>query len=301
MERKTLKPLLAATVTGLALMAAPVVAETPTQVAFEENDGGPARINFSGKLRMLSQMIPAAACQAAGGYDPEYALGILGGATSEFDRIINALEFGDVDLGIPTDEQRRLTLAAIQDVRDNFVPIHALADDTIAGSVSDQQLGDALPHSMQLLGAAKSLVVEEVAQYSNPADMVQAESFLIDMAGRQRMLIQMMSKTACLAMTDYSADASRDGLASTMNTFGTTLGALQSGMESVGIRKPPTPAIEQGLAGVAEEWNAVQPFLNDVLEGNAIDDAAAADAFKALNTMMRNMNTVVGMYSDAVT
>ena len=69
------------------------------------------RINFSGKLRMLSQRIPSAACHLAKNIDPEGARNLLTGAVAEFEQIITALEFGaDEQLNIIAPETRRRTL-----------------------------------------------------------------------------------------------------------------------------------------------------------------------------------------------
>lgn len=299
MKLKTPK-FLTASLLGLMLTTGSAMADEVIKASLVKDDGSAAHINLSGKLRMLSQMVPAAACQAASNYGPEYALGVLGNATSEFDKIVNGLEFGDPDLDMPHPEERRLTLAAIEKVRTAWVPLSALSKAVIDGSVTPEQMSAAQEESLVLLEAAKALVVEEVGQYSNPSEMVAAESFLIDIAGRQRMLIQMMSKTACLSMSDQASDDLGKNLESTMTTFETTLGALQNGMPSVGIRKPPTSEIAEGLAEVSAQWSAIKPFLTEVLGNAEIDSEEAAAKFRALNEMMAQMNRVVGMYTSAV-
>lgn len=284
-----------------AVAAAPALAQQTAQpVAFEAEDAGANQVNFSGKLRMLSQRIPAHACQAYEGFDTEHALEVLNGATAEFDRIIHALEFGDVDMGLPLAENRRLTLAAIDEVKAAWAPMHELADATAAGTVTGEQIDQAREQSTALLKAAQALVVEKVAQYSNPADMAQAESFLIDIAGRQRSLIQMISKDACLAMTGHTGAEGLEELESTMATFEATLGALQTGMESVGIRKPPTPQIAAALAEIAGEWKLIRPTLAKVMAQDIVAHEEGEAMFKELNVMLANMNTVVGMYAAAV-
>ena len=299
--KSKMRPLLTASALGLVMATTGAFANQGNDTADQKDDAGAAaHINLSGKLRMLSQKVPAAACQAGGGIGKDYAMEVLKGATAEFDKIVNALEFGDAELGMPYPEERRLTLGAIADVRAAWVPLHKLSDAVLDGSVSDNQFEVAQDQSLALLGAAKKLVVEEVGEYSNPAEMQAAESFLIDIAGRQRMLIQMMSKTACLTMTDHSVESASKSLGATMNTFEATLTALIGGMPSVGIRRPPTNEISVGLKEVEAQWIALKPFLTEVLAGAKFDTDTAADKFRAMNEMMGQMNKVVGMYSDAV-
>lgn len=301
--KSRLRPLLTASVLGLVM----ATTGAPTATSANQGEAGSskdadaaAHINLSGKLRMLSQRVPAAACQATAGIGTEYAKDVLKAATIEFGTIIDALEFGNDELSITHAEERRLTLAAIGKVREAWVPLHKLSDATLAGTVSEEQISNSQANSLVLLEAAKSLVVEEVGEYSNPAEMAAAESFLIDVAGRQRMLIQMISKTACLTMTHHDGEAASKSLESTMTIFEATLGALQNGMPSVGIRKPPTAEIESGLAEVAVQWSTLKPFLTEVLGGAEIDTDTAAPKFRALNEMMAQMNKVVGLYASSV-
>jgi hypothetical protein len=290
---------LSASVFGLALATSGATASQGEAEAKTAADAA-AHINLAGKLRMLSQRVPSHACQVTAGIGTDYAKEVLKGATAEFGTIVDALEFGNDDLGITHAEERRLTLAAIGKVRKAWAPLQELSDAAMNGSVTSEQIESAQGDSLALLETAKSLVVEEVGEYSNPAEMAAAESFLIDVAGRQRMLIQMMSKTACLTMSDHAAEAASKSLESTMGIFEATLGALQTGMPSVGIRKPPTTEIEAGLGEVAVQWNALKPFLTEVLGGAKVDSEKAANQFRALNEMMAQMNKVVGMYASAV-
>lgn len=299
--------LMAAALAGFVMIATSVPAQEQTDTGvvkarFQVDDGGAVRIGISGKLRMLSQMVPAAACQVASGYDPEYAAGILTNAAAEFEHILDALEFGDPELGVPTAEERRITLAAIQNVREAWVPLHTLVEDTLSGDIAnlEEDLAHVLDDSGALLNAAKALVVEEVAEYSNPSQMAQAESFLIDIAGRQRMLIQKMSKDACLVLHRNSEDEGREDLVKSMATFETTLAALQTGMPSVGLRPPPNAAIEEGLAGVAADWQAIKPLMDHVVEGADITPEEVEHKFRSLNELMATMNAVVGLYAATV-
>ena len=122
--KSKLRPLLTASMLGLVMATTGVSANQDKADAGKKDDGAAAHINLSGKLRMLSQKVPAAACQAASGIGKEYAVGVLKDATGEFDAIIDALEFGNPDLGMPHPEERALTLDAIGKVRAAWKPLH---------------------------------------------------------------------------------------------------------------------------------------------------------------------------------
>lgn len=266
------------------------------EASFNLDDGAAAQINLSGKLRMLSQKVTSAACQVSSGYDVPYATGVLEDSAAEFAAIVDALEFGNPDMGIPYPEERRITLAAIADVRAAWEPVGLLVEHSLDGTTTNEELDQELEYAGLLLEAAKTLTTVKVAQYSNPAEMAAAESFLIDIAGRQRMLIQRISLTSCLTLHHNSEEESRASLGTAMSTFEATLSALQTGMPSVGIRKPPTAAIAEGLAQVSADYADIRPILQQVLDGQEPDLEVAISKFKSLNELMATMNGVVGMY-----
>ena len=80
---------------------------------FVEDVGASERINFSGKLRMLSQRIPAAVCYSNAGVESEKSQEMFESASAEFHTILAALEFGDESLNIKGAEEDRKVLACL--------------------------------------------------------------------------------------------------------------------------------------------------------------------------------------------
>lgn len=263
-----------------------------------EDMGGTDRINLSGKLRMLSQRIPAAACNLNAGIMPEQSAKILAATASEFGKIIKGLEFGDPSLGIIGEESRRKTLAAIAEVKINWEPVGAAADlildEGSTGSLT-QQLAD---QNGPLLAAAKILVSELTGQYSDPAALLQADAIRIDIAGRQRMLSQRISKDACMMLSGINAEASQESLTKAVSMFDISLTALMEGMPAAGIKASTEPQIVDGLAVVKEHWVKLQPALAALSAGGTLDAKARAAVFEELNVLLVDMNKVVGMYAE---
>ena len=258
------------------------------------------RINFSGKLRMLSQRIPSAACHLAKGIDPEGAQNLLVGAVAEFEQIISALEFGgDDQLNIMAPETRRKTLARIHELRERWEPLRAAAEALIAGEGSEEETAFILTNNMPVLAAAQLLVEELVKQYSNPNATTRAMLFLIDISGRQRMLTQKVSKESCILGGPFETENTLTDLAGTIGIFEASLEALRFGMPMVGVNPPPNPEIFEGLNGVLEDWQRVTPYLDEVQAGGTLDEEENVIKFQGLNTTMANMNRVVGMYTAA--
>ncbi len=267
------------------------------QAAFDNEESANERIDLSGKLRMLSQRIPAAACHMAAGIEPESSIKILNASVAEFEKILAALEFGDADLNIGSAEERRLTIAKIHEAREIWMPFKAAAVAVAEGENSDGNLDVVLSQNLNLLSTAQSLVSEMIEQYSNSPSTTQAYLFLVDIAGRQRMLTQKMSKESCMLVS--GDDAAAKDLQGTIQMFEVSLEALRFGMPELGIRKPPTPAIYEGLGDVLSEWKTVKPSLETVLSDPTLNEVAAAEKFNALNATMATMNAVVELYVEA--
>ena len=269
-----------------------------TQPTIEEN--AEERINFSGKLRMLSQRIPAAACALSRGIDEEGARTLLTAAPAEFEKILTALEFGgDADLNINAPETRKKTLMRIHELRKQWEPLKAAAEKVADGTADNADLDLIYVQNLEVLKAAVALVPELVKQYSNPNAVPYADLLLIDISGRQRMLTQKMSKEACFLGTDQGSAKTAENLEGTVQIFEASLDALRFGLPEMSLREPPNREISDGLEVVLNDWNRVKPLLNDVLEGQSLNAQQGRQNFQGLNTTMSNMNKVVGMYTQA--
>ena len=293
-------PLMSASMTGGVGFALVHPAQARIEdVQFLEDDGASNRIDFSGKLRMLSQRIPAAACNLAAGIDTQTSAAVLNSAAAEFDQIVNALEFGDESLGIIGVEERRKTLVGLRKLRESWEPMFAEAQQIADGNGSADIVMAMADHSAEVLRIAVLLVSEISGQYSNPTAVLQIDALTIDIAGRQRMLSQRISKNICLVASGVNADVAMDELASAAQAFETSLDALRNGMPDAGIKSPPNTDVANGLEVVVEDWANLKPIVTQILAGETIDDEQRSIAFNGANAMTGNMNKVVGMYSQA--
>jgi hypothetical protein len=300
MKNKPLRIVLGLTL-ACGLTTQPSFAQTAQTVSAAETveDNAAQRINLSGKLRMLSQRIPSAACHLNQGIDIEGSYALLMNATTEFEDILTALEHGDERLNIQNAETRRKTLARIQELRVLWEPFKSKSEDVIAGTASDVDLTFVLTENLAVLSAAQLLVEELTKQYANPNATTAASLLLIDIAGRQRLLTQKVSKQTCVLGNVADSQEMRDDAMATIGIFDASLEALRFGMPAIGLRPPPNQEIQAGLDGVLADWESVKPLLIDVLDGAELDEQAKIEKFQRLNVTMSNMNTVVGMYAQA--
>ncbi len=124
------------------------------------------------------------------------------------------------------------------------------------------------------------------------------DGLLINIAGRQRMLTQKMSKEALAISQGFEQSAS---LQSTAELFQTTLQALQNGNPKAGIVPPQTPSIRTQLGKVSALW---QDFSKNIAVVIREADTPDSEEFRAaLAYIMQNniellqeMNRAVKMY-----
>ena len=271
----------------------------PAQAQFVEEVGASQRIDLSGKLRMLSERIPALACNRQAGISPETTSELLAQATTEFDTIIQALKFGNEDIGIIGAEERRKTIAAIDVVLEHWTSLHAAVDDIAATGGNIDEVILLAQNAKPMLAEAKLLVSEISAQYADPTELLQSDALVIDFAGRQRMLAQKMSKDVCLIETGVEVEASKAELASTSQLFDTTLNALRNGMPEAGIAAASEPEIVAGLDVVHKDWMELQPAIELALAGQVLSIEERSLILTNFDRMTADMNAVVGLYSAA--
>ena len=274
-------------------------AQTQATTQYYDPGDGSHRINMSGRLRMLSQRIVGMACNQADGIEPVKSSENLQIAVAEFSTILNALENGNPDLRIIGPEQRGRTLIRITQLGEIWNQFGG-----VAGSISDAQgASDAIAvlarDSGPLLAGAIILVNDIVEQYFNPVVTIQAEAMTIDFAGRQRMFAQRMSKNVCLINMGLNEEVAIAELSKAYELFDATLGALQTGMPSVGVSAPPNQGVVDGLQVVVAAWDEMSPLLVRAMNGERFDDTTRAVVFNGMNDLTQKMNTVVGLYADA--
>lgn len=292
---------IAAGLAGLTFTAAAAQEAELIEVVVPGESDAELRINLSGKLRMLSQRVAAAACLQTQGTNTELSATMLSGAVAEFDSILNALEFGDQSMGIAHPEEAARTLASIANVTSAWQPMRDAATALIADNTNDAALAVILNQDGPLLEETLGFAVVVASNYSIYLDVVEADAFLIEIAGRQRMLLQQMSKNACIVAAELDDDHAFDELTTAVGTFEATLIALRDGMPAAGIRRPPNQMIGDQLTSVFGRWSAIRPVLDAVMVGEDVAPEVLATLAHDLEVALVEMNTAVTLYTAATT
>lgn len=256
--------------------------------------GASERIDLSGRLHMLSQRIAAASCSLEAGVEPTVSRGIMAGSADEMDRIMNALKNGNPLMKIIGAERDPRVLANIGKVTEEWTPVRAVISDLHTNGTSADGLSKVEAWNIPYFDDASLLVSEISAEYANPADLLQRDAILVDLAGRQRMRTQMMLKQAC---ETWMGRSDPEVLAQTAAIFDRTLNALLNGADDVGISAAPTPELQTALQAVLQDWDAIKPTMASISQGSDLSPEARTQLYMSLNELLIKSDLIVTRFT----
>lgn len=122
-------------------------------------------------------------------------------------------------------------------------------------------------------------------------------STIINLAGKQRMLTQKMSKEALLVAKEIEVEANKEELKRTISLFDTTLNALLDGNTTLKLPKTEDKKIRKRIQEVGKLWREFQPFIDNIAQGKF--NRTSLKAIEMGNIpLLSIMNSVVKMYEE---
>ena len=234
-------------------------------------------INLAGKQRMLTQKMSKEALFVAKGIDTEVNKENLNKTVALFDKTLNGLIVGDMELGLPKTENPEI-VAQLTVVKELWVPFK-----------NSIQKGDLKAISKQNIPLLKNMnkAVQMYAKASgSKLDPAMAQT--INLAGRQRMLTQKMTKELLLAANGIDTDANKANAKKTFELFKTTLNDL--------ISKAPNDDIKAQLNVVKSIMEEYQP----IIENGDTSDNALKKAEELNMKLLKESNKAVQMYTASI-
>ena len=126
----------------------------------------------------------------------------------------------------------------------------------------------------------------------------QQSGTVINLAGKQRMLTQKMSKEALFIAKGINVKENTISLKKTAELFDKTLKGLVDGDESLKLPKTTNKEILEQLKKVSELWASMKKSI-DKVAGGTVDKATLESLAKENLPLLKNMNKAVGMYAQA--
>jgi nitrate/nitrite-specific signal transduction histidine kinase len=242
-------------------------------------------INLAGKQRMLTQKMSKEALFMAKGINVDANKANLVKTVELFDKTLKGLINGDKDLNLPKTENKEI-LAQLDKVSKLWTSFKANIDKVIAGKSDKATLEAIAKENLPLLKNMNEAVGMYAKNSGSKLDPKMAKA--INLAGKQRMLTQKMTKELLLVANGIDADANKENTKKTGELFETTLKGLTD--------KCKNPDIKKQLEAVAKLWENYKPIISKV----DTSDASLKKAEELNMPLLKEMNKAVKMFEASI-
>ncbi len=246
-------------------------------------------INLAGKQRMLTQKMSKEILLIAKGIGVNGNKAGLEETADLFDKALKGLINGDKDLGLAKTSDVAIR-AQLEEVSGLWVEFRPNVDAALSGKVDKTVLEKVAAQNLPLLKSMNE-AVQMYARMSG-SDLSPVMVATVNLAGKQRMLTQKMTKELLLIANDIGVDANKASLQKSVALFERTLNALLDGDGELGLPGTRDVATRIRLDRVQKLWADYKPVLDKA-------DTSPAGLKKAarLNTpLLVEMSKVVKMY-----
>jgi len=266
-------------------MSSVALAESAPAAVTQTKQQSGVVINLAGKQRMLTQKMSKEALFIAKGIDVEANTENLKKTAALFDKTLKGLVDGDSSLNLPKTEDKEI-LAQLQKVADLWAPFKANVEKVAAGNADKATLEAIAKENLPLLKNMNAAV--QMYAKASGSKLAPEMAKKINVAGKQRMLTQKMTKELLLVANGIDADANKENLKKTAALFDTTLNDL--------IANCKKPEIKAQFEAAKKVWGEYAPIIN-----SADTSDEALKKAEALNmTLLKESNKAVKMLESAI-
>lgn len=257
-------------------------------------------LNLSGKQRMLTQKMSKEILLIALDVDKEANLKNLAATANLFDRTLKGLRDGDPELRLPLTVNKRIIRQLDKINKRYWQSFYAMIKEILAsGQVTREQVAKMADLNLPLLRQMNRCV----KLYENDAAKTGLKSdpglaVTINLAGKQRMLTQKMSKEFLLIAYGYQVQENKLNLLETYTLFDRTLRGLLDGDQDLELPGTKNPEIRKQLLRVMDLWKNFKPVVEsatDPKEGKITREQILTLARLNL-PLLQEMNRAVKMY-----
>ena len=254
-------------------------------------------LNLSGRQRMLTQKMSKETFLVAAGIDAAGNREALKKTMTLFDTTLTGLRDGDPRVNLPPTSNSRI-VKQLDEVRALYEELKPILAAAAGGQTQASENLQALAEKNPVLLAEMNKAVkmyERVSKKALTGDAAMA--VVINLAGKQRMLTQKMSKECLLVYLDIAAEDNRLNLRGTSDLFDRTLKGLLDGDSELDLPGTTEPPIRAQLQTVTELWTDFAPIVQKAFDSGGTLTAADLKEVASDNLpLLKNMNAAVKMY-----
>ncbi len=253
-------------------------------------------INLSGRQRMLTQKMSKEMLLVANKVDVNKNRSELQKTAALFDKTLKGLIKGSKELGLPP-TQGASTLKVMGKVEGLWSEFHSIVNSVVGGgTVPVAKVAELNLPLLKTMNTAVRLYERDAKK-----EIGMASGVVINLAGKQRMLTQKMSKEMLLVMLKSNTDVNRANLKKTASLFDRTLKGLKDGDKDLGLPTTSDSAIVGQLNKVKSLWDNFKPLVDSVTDIDSGDvSMEKINKMAELNLpLLKEMNKAVKMYEKA--
>jgi len=275
----------------MALSLRPVEAYGESKVAEKE---WAAAINLAGRQRMLSQKMAKEFLLVALKVDDAENRKSCRATATMFSESLERLLRGDSELGIPAPPSKEIEqqLQKIKGLWDTF------------GAQLSAGLGETAI-SPEALSAVATLNAPLLLEMNKAVSMYDSESqkagvkglgTVVNIAGRQRMLTQKLSKQILLVKLGIDVDANRKAIVEGKTLFQTSHLGLVGGNAELGLPGTSTPLTVAQMKKVQGLWSEFLPLVDQAISNSDLSQEAIQKVAQLNVKILAEMNRAVSMF-----
>jgi nitrate/nitrite-specific signal transduction histidine kinase len=263
-------------------------AQQPTQAEFS------VAINVAGKQRMLSQKLTKEYLLVALGHEAERNSASASATLALFDGNLKLLLTGDSERNLRAPPSREIS-EQLTLVGTHWNQLRPLIEKGLKDPAS-------IPSSLDQVRTTNLLVLDEmnkaVSLYEAACKSAgfTASGAVINVAGRQRMLSQKISKEICFLALGVDTEGQRAALGKSSALFSTSLVGLIDGNAELGLQPLGSASIKRQLGKVQELWKQFEPLVKEALEAPAIQPELLRKLAELNPLLLNEMNKAVTMF-----
>ena len=263
-------------------------------------------INYAGKQRMLTQKISKELLLIKSNIDKEDNIFNLKKTTDLFGYTINALIHGDKKFGLKGSKINHITekLHQIQDqwkqIRPNINEKSVADNSKITGIINSlssllEKMNSAVNMyesslKRQVMMSAITNIVDQVMDNENRI------AHEINLAGRQRMLTQKMSKEVILIALNVEPEKNRKLLKKTSTLFDRTLNGFINGDKTLGLSATTQPTLIDQVNKIKKTWNKFNGYVKSTMNNEGLDKTALLYVIEKNMPLLEESDDLVRLY-----
>jgi len=245
------------------------------------------RVNLSGKQRMLTQRMSKLVLLISSNINKKSNIKKLVEVSGLYDKTLNGFKNGDKDLGCIASNKAEIKKQIVV-VEKEWLPFYTHIQNIAKEKDKEgSSLTYIINNNERLLKVSNDLVKEFETSNKSLNYLDKARLHIVNVAGRQRMLTQKMTKEKLLIVQGKGENQAK--LEKTIKLFDTSLTALIEGDTKLGIVKSSNKKITEQLKVVAKIWKKLKPLY----EQKRLKPEGLAVIIKQNPLLLKEMNKMV--------